>query len=44
MKNLIENDQELLISADKKTEAIIRIILPISAIIIACELYILIKL
>lgn len=44
MKNLIENDQELLISADKRTETIIRIILPISAIIIVCELYIIMKL
>jgi len=44
MKNLVENDQELLISADKRAETIIRIILPISAIIIVCELYILMKL
>ena len=44
MENLMENDQDLLLSTDKRTETIIRIILPISAIIIACELYILIKL
>lgn len=37
-------NQNLLIKSDRKTETIIRVILPISAIIIVCELYILIKL